>query len=149
MPENVEEMARVAAHTSIPIATGERLVTKYEFARLLEKQAAQIIQFDVAQCGGITEAKKIATMAEAHYAVIAPHMYCSPVAAAAASHVCTCSPNFMIQEANQGALFPKLAKDPPVIKNGYITPPVGPGLGIELVDEVVQDRLVGGSTLSS
>ena len=66
MPENIEEMARVAAHTNIPIATGERLVTKYEFARVLEKQAAQILQLDVGQCGGITEAKKIAGMAEAH-----------------------------------------------------------------------------------
>ena len=89
MPENVEEMARVAAHTSIPIATGERLVTKYEFARVLEQQAAQIIQLDVGQCGGITEAKKIAGMAEAHYAVIAPHMYCGPVAAAAAIQIDT------------------------------------------------------------
>ena len=82
-PENVGEMARVAAHTSIPIASGERLVTKYEFAELLEKQAAQIIQLDVGQCGGILESKKIAGMAEAHYAMIAPHMYVGPVAAAA------------------------------------------------------------------
>ena len=75
-PENIDEMARVAAHTSIPIATGERLVTKFEFAELLRKQAAQIIQLDVGQCGGILESKKIAGIAEAHYAMIAPHMYC-------------------------------------------------------------------------
>ena len=78
-PENIDEMARVAAHTSIPIATGERLVTKYEFAKVLEKQAAQIIQLDVGQCGGILESKKIASIAETHYAMIAPHMYCGPM----------------------------------------------------------------------
>ncbi|HJN51596.1 MAG: mandelate racemase/muconate lactonizing enzyme family protein [Pseudomonadales bacterium] len=142
MPENMDEMARVAAHTSIPIATGERLVTKYEFAQLLEKQAAQILQLDVGQCGGITESKKIASMAEAHYAVIAPHMYCGPVAAAAAIQIDTCSPNFLIQEANQGPLHKKIFKDPLVFENGYIIPPTGPGLGIEFDEEVLRAHLV-------
>ena len=140
--ENVEEMARVAAHTSIPIATGERLVTKYEFANLLEKQAAQIIQLDVGQCGGILEAKKIASIAETHYAMIAPHMACGPIAAAAAIQVDTCSPNFLIQEANQGPLHRTIFKEPLVFENGYITPPTGPGLGIELDESVLKDRVV-------
>ena len=140
--ENVEEMARVAAHTSIPIATGERLVTKYEFSNLLEKQAAQIIQLDVGQCGGIMEAKKIASIAEAHYAVIAPHMACGPVAAAAAIQVDTCSPNFMIQEANQGPLHKTIFKEPLVFENGFITPPTGPGLGVEFDEDVIKDRIV-------
>ncbi len=77
-------MARVAAHTSIPIASGERLVTKYEFSQLIEKGAASIIQIDVGQAGGILEAKKVAAIAEAHYAMIAPHTYCGPIAEAAA-----------------------------------------------------------------
>ena len=141
-PENVDEMARVAAHTSIPIATGERLVTKYEFSNLLEKQAAQIIQLDVGQCGGIMEAKKIASIAEAHYAVIAPHMACGPVAAAAAIQVDTCSPNFMIQEANQGPLHKTIFKEPLVFENGFITPPTGPGLGVEFDEDVIRDRIV-------
>ncbi len=140
--ENIDEMARVAAHTSIPIATGERLVTKYEFSNLLEKQAAQIIQLDVGQCGGILEAKKIAGIAEAHYAVIAPHMACGPVAAAAAIQVYTCSPNFMIQEANQGPLHHTIFKEPLVFEKGYITPPSGPGLGIELDPDVIKKRMV-------
>ena len=140
--ENVEEMARVAAHTSIPIATGERLVTKYEFANLLEKQAAQIIQLDVGQCGGILEAKKIASIAETHYAMIAPHMACGPIAAAAAIQVDTCSPNFLIQEANQGPLHRTIFEEPLVFENGYITPPTGPGLGIELDESVLKDRVV-------
>ena len=141
-PENVEEMARVAAHTSIPIATGERLVTKYEFSNLLEKRAAQIIQLDVGQCGGIMEAKKIASIAEAHYAMIAPHMACGPIAAAAAIQVDTCSPNFLIQEANQGPLHHVIFEEPLVFENGFITPPTGPGLGITLDQDVIKSRLV-------
>ena len=141
-PENMDEMARVAAHTSIPIASGERLVTKYEFAQLLEKKAAQIIQLDVGQCGGILEAKKIASIAETHYAVIAPHMACGPIAAAAAIQVDTCSPNFLIQEANQGPLHKTIFKEPLVFENGYIIPPTGPGLGVEFDEEVLKQHLI-------
>ena len=141
-PENIDEMARVAAHTNIPIATGERLVTKYEFSNLLEKKAAQIIQLDVGQCGGITEAKKIAGIAEAHYAMIAPHMYCGPIAAASAIQIDTCSPNFLIQEANQGPLHKTIFKEPLVLENGSITPPTGPGLGVELDEDVLKAHLI-------
>lgn len=141
-PENIDEMARVAAHTSIPIATGERLVTKYEFSNVLEKQAAQIIQVDVGQCGGITEAKKIAAIAEAHYAMIAPHMYCGPIAAASAIQIDTCSPNFLIQEANQGPLHKTIFKEPLVLENGFIIPPTGPGLGVEFDEAVLKQHLV-------
>ena len=142
-PENVDEMARVAAHTSIPIATGERLVSKYEFSEVLEKQAAQIIQLDVGQCGGIMEAKKIAGIAEAHYAMIAPHMACGPIAALAAIQLDTCSPNFVVQEANQGPLHKIIFKEPIVFENGFIIPPTGPGLGIELDMDVLKNRIVG------
>jgi galactonate dehydratase len=141
-PENINEMARVAAHTSIPIATGERLLTKYEFAELLNKQAAQIIQLDVGHCGGILESKKIAGMAEAHYAMIAPHMYCGPVAAAAAVQLATCSPNFLVQEYNGAALHAELLKEPLHFEKGYITPPTGPGLGVELDESVVAKHLI-------
>ena len=141
-PENVDEMARVAAHTSIPIASGERLVTLYEFSELLAKQAAQIIQLDVGQCGGILEAKKIAAIAEAHYAMIAPHMYVGPVAAAAAVQVDTCSPNFLIQEYNGGSLHQDLFVEPIRFENGFIEPPTTPGLGIELNEEIVKRQTV-------
>lgn len=140
-PENVDEMARVAAQTSIPIASGERLVTKYEFSELLRKQAAQIIQADLGQCGGILEAKKIAGIAEAHYAMIAPHMYCGPVAMAAALQLDACSPNFLIQEFNTNALHSQILREPIVLERGFLTPPAGPGLGIELDPAVVQRHL--------
>lgn len=141
-PENVDEMARVAAHTTIPIASGERLATLYEFSELLEKQAAQIVQLDVGQCGGILESKKIAGIAEAHYAMIAPHMYVGPVAAAAAVQVDACSPNFLIQEYNGGSLHEALFKEPIRFANGFIELPTAPGLGLELDDAVVQKHRV-------
>jgi galactonate dehydratase len=137
-PEKIEEMARVAAQTSIPIAAGERLATKYEFANLLEKQAAGIIQLDVGQCGGILEAKKIAAIAEAHHALIAPHMYVGPVAAAAAVQLDTCSPNFMLQEYNVGPLHSEIFVEPITVKDGYITPPTGPGLGLVLEEAALK-----------
>ena len=117
-------------------------MTKYEFAQLLEKKAAQIIQLDVGQCGGITESKKIAAIAEAHYAVIAPHMYCGPVASAAAIQIDTCSPNFLIQEANQGPLHRTIFKEPLILENGYIVPPSGPGLGVEFDRNVLKRHQV-------
>jgi galactonate dehydratase len=139
-PENVDEMARVAAHTSIPIATGERLLTKYEFVKVLAKQAAQIIQLDVGHCGGILESKKIAGMAEAHYAMVAPHMYCGPVAAAAAIQLATCSPNFLIQEYNATPFHDALVVEPLCFENGYITPPSKAGLGVELDMDMVREH---------
>jgi galactonate dehydratase len=140
-PENVDEMARVAAHTNIPIATGERLVTKYEFAEVLKKQAAQIIQLDVGQCGGILESKKIAAMSEAHYAMIAPHMFCGPVAAAAAVQLDVCCPNFLVQEYNSTSLHSEILKEPLLFEKGFITPPIAPGLGVELNEAVVRRQL--------
>lgn len=137
-PENVEEMARVAAQTTIPIATGERLATKYEFAEVLQKQAASIIQFDVGQCGGILESKKIAAMSEAHYAMVAPHMYCGPVAFAAAVQLDTCCQNFMIQEYNTTPLHGDILIEPLRLVDGFIMPPTGPGLGIELNEKVAK-----------
>ena len=137
-PENMEEMARVARATTIPVATGERLSTKYEFARLLELQAAAILQPALGRCGGILEAKKIAGMAEAHYAQIAPHLYCGPVEAAANIQIGTCSPNFLIQESIEtfGGFHAEILKKPIQWQDGYIIPPTDPGLGVELDEEV-------------
>jgi 2-dehydro-3-deoxyphosphogalactonate aldolase len=137
-PENIGEMARVARSTSIPIATGERLTTKYEFAPLLEKQAAAILQPALGRVGGILEAKKIAGMAEAYYAQMAPHLYCGPIEAAANIQLATCSPNFLIQESIEtfGGFHAEILKEPIQWQDGYIIPPKTPGLGVEL-DEAV------------
>ncbi len=137
-PENAVEMARVAAATSIPIATGERLATKYEFAALLHHQAASILQPALGRVGGILEAKKIAGMAEAHYAQLAPHLYCGPIEGAANVQLATCSPNFLIQESIEtwGGFHAEILKEPMRWEDGYIIPPTAPGLGVEL-DEAV------------
>ena len=139
-PENRDEMARVARHTSIPIATGERLATKYEFRELLDKGAASILQFALGRVGGILEAKKIAGMAEAYYAQIAPHLYAGPVEAMANIQIDTCSPNFLIQESIRrwDGFHADLLVKTIQWEEGYIIPPTEPGLGIELNMEVVE-----------
>jgi len=98
-PERPEMMAQVAAATNIPIATGERLTTKYEFVRVLEQGAANIIQMNLGRVGGILEAKKVAALAESFYAHIAPHLYCGPLVGAANIRVSATCPNFLILES--------------------------------------------------
>ena len=137
-PERPEEMARVARQTTIPIATGERLTTKYEFARVLELQAASILQPALGRVGGILEAKKIAAMAEASYAQIAPHLYCGPVEAAANIQLAACSPNFLILESIESfdGFHNDLLLSPITWQDGYVIPSTAPGLGIELNEEL-------------
>jgi len=138
-PENVDEMARVAEATSIPIATGERLSTKYEFAEVLQKQAAAILQPALGCVGGILEAKKIAGMAEAYYAQIAPWLASGPIAGAASIQLDVCSPNFLIQEGigTWGGIHAEILKEPIRWERGYVIPPTSPGLGVELDEEAV------------
>ena len=148
-PENANEMARVARQTSIPIATGERLTTKYEFQRVLETQAASILQMALGRVGGILEAKKIAGMAEAHYAQIAPHLYCGPIEGAANIQISTCSPNFLILESIQtwSGFHSEILKKPIQWEEGYVIPSSEPGLGIELNEDVARQNPYEGSEL--
>jgi galactonate dehydratase len=138
-PGQEAAMAEVARATSIPISTGERLCTKYEFQRVLELGAASILQPDIGRVGGILETKKIASMAEAYYAQIAPHVYCGPVVAAASIQVGACSPNFLIQESilDYGGFHGEILKTPLTFDDGYLIPSREPGLGVELNLEVV------------
>jgi galactonate dehydratase len=143
LPENVDTMVEVARSTSIPIATGERLFTKWGFREVLEKQAARILQPDLCHCGGIFEARKIAAMAEVYYAAIAPHNPLGPISLAAGLQLDACIPNFLCQE--QVSLGEGYLKDSFELKDGYIDVPTKPGLGIELDDAAVQDKLYDGS----
>ena len=149
-PENRKEMGRVAHATTIPIASGERLTTKYEFADLLQHQAAAILQPALGRVGGILEAKKIAGMAEAHYVQIAPHLYCGPIEAAANIQIATCSPNFLIQESIEtfGGFYAELLKKPIQWEDGYIIPPTEPGLGVELNEDVMLEHAYTGTQFS-
>jgi galactonate dehydratase len=148
-PENVDELAQVARSTRIPIATGERLTTKYEFREVLEKQAASILQMALGRVGGILEAKKIAGMAEAHYAQIAPHLYCGPIEGAANIQIDICSPNFLIQESIEswGGFHSQILKEPIRWEEGFILPPTKPGLGVELNEEVAAAHPYAGKKL--
>ncbi len=148
-PEMPEEMALVARATSIPIATGERLTTKYEFARVLELRAASIIQFALGRVGGIMEAKKICALAEVHYAQIAPHLYCGPVEGAANIQVAASIPNFLILESIEtwGGFHAKLLKKPIRWEEGYVIPSKEPGLGIELDEKVAAAHPYKGNAL--
>jgi galactonate dehydratase len=138
-PDAPEEMAKVARATSIPIATGERLATKYDFARLLRAGAAAILQMNLGRVGGILEAKKIAALAEVDHVQLAPHLYCGPVVGAANIQLATCSPNFLILEGIerwQGFHAQVLVK-PIRWEAGYVIPPTEPGLGVELNEAVL------------
>lgn len=148
-PESPEEMARVARGTRIPVATGERLTTKYEFARVLETGAASILQMALGRVGGLLEAKKIAGMAEAHYAQIAPHLYCGPVEGAVNIQLATCIPNFLILEGIEtwGGFHADVLKTPIRWENGYVIPPTEPGLGIELDEELIAAHPYDGDRL--
>ena len=148
-PENPAEMARVARQTSIPIATGERLTTKYEFARVLEHQAASILQMALGRVGGLLEAKKIAGLAETYYAQIAPHLYCGPIEGAANIQISTCTPNFLILESIRtwGGFHAELLKKPIQWQDGYVIPPTDPGLGVELNEAVAEAHPYEGTHL--
>ncbi|NNE74164.1 MAG: mandelate racemase/muconate lactonizing enzyme family protein [Acidimicrobiales bacterium] len=137
-PDNVPEMAKVAHQTTIPIATGERLCTKAEFARVLEAKAASILQLNLGRAGGILEGKKIASIAEAFGAQIAPHLYNGPITGAANIQLATCSPNFLILEGirDWGGFHADVLTTPITWEDGYVIPPTAPGLGVEL-DEAV------------
>jgi galactonate dehydratase len=133
-PDAPEEMALVARATRIPIAAGERLTTKYDFARVLRAQAAAILQMNLGRCGGILEAKKIAALAEVQHVQLAPHLYCGPVVGAANIQLATCSPNFLILEGIERwqGIHADLLLKPIRWEAGYVIPPTEPGLGIEL-----------------
>jgi L-alanine-DL-glutamate epimerase-like enolase superfamily enzyme len=137
-PENCHEMARVAAGTSIPVATGERLCTRHEFARVLEAGAAAILQMNLGRVGGLLEAKKIASMAETRYAQIAPHLYCGPIVGAANIQLATCSPNFLVLEGIErwDGFHAEILEKPVNFEDGYVIPSRVPGLGVSL-DETV------------
>lgn len=141
-PENRDEMARVARATTIPVASGERLSTKFEFRELLEKQAAAILQMALGRVGGILEARKIAGMAEAYYAQIAPHLYCGPIEAAANIQVDTCSPNFLVQESigRFDGFHADILEKPIQWEDGYINPPTEPGLGVVLNEQCAREH---------
>jgi 2-dehydro-3-deoxyphosphogalactonate aldolase len=131
------------------VATGERLTTKYDFARLLNAGAAAILQMNLGRVGGLLEAKKIAGMAEVYHAQIAPHLYCGPIVGAANIQIATCSPNFLILESIEswGGFHSEILKTPIQFEEGHVIPPTEPGLGVELNEEVARANPYTGTML--
>jgi galactonate dehydratase len=132
--QNVDVLADLARKTHIPIATGERIFTKWGFREILEKRAATILQPDVCYAGGITELRLIAGMAEAYYVPIAPHNPQGPCSLAASCQIAAAIPNFLIQERGTSS-HANLLKTPFQVENGYLPLPQGPGLGIEIDED--------------
>jgi len=137
--QNHDIMAEIARGTHLPIATGERVFTKWGFREVLEKRAATILQPDLCHAGGITECRLIAGMAEAYYADIAPHNPLGPISLAAGVQLAASIPNFLCQE--QVSLGEGYIKKPFTVRNGYLDLPTGPGLGIELDENALADKI--------
>ena len=148
-PDDLAGMARVASRTSVPIAAGERLTTKVEFARLLEAGAVSIVQPNLGRAGGILEGKKIAAIAESHNAQLAPHLYCGPIVGAANIQLATCSPNLLLLEGirDWGGFHAELLETPVEWERGYVIPPTAPGLGVTLNEEVARAHPYEGDVL--
>ena len=141
LPDNFDAMAYVAHHINIPIATGERLHTIFEFEHLLARGAVQYVRPDVCMAGGITHTKKIAAAAEAHHAGVVPHNPLSPLSTAACVQLDACIPNFSIQEYPLGEDKPpknEIVKHPLKVEKGFLLVPDTPGIGVELNDEALE-----------
>lgn len=148
LPENVDAMVSIARGTTVPIAAGERLFGKWQYRELIEKQAVSIIQPDICHVGGIFEARKLASMIETYYGSIAPHNPLGPISLAACLQLDACVPNFLVQEhpgnPDKSDLGVGYIKESFEIKNGYIEVPKKPGLGVELDENALADKIYDG-----
>ncbi len=146
-PDNIEDMARVARGVRIPIATGERMTTKAEFGAVLRAGAAEILQPALGRAGGIWEMKKVAAMAEAFNVQMAPHLYAGPIEWAANLHLAASIPNILMCETIETDFHDRLIKGAIRVEEGYITPPSGPGLGIEVDEDLARAHPFAGDGL--
>lgn len=152
LPENNEALREIARHVAIPIATGERMFSRWDYKKLLSDGYVDIIQPDLSHAGGITECKKIFSMAEAYDVAVAPHCPLGPIALAACLQVDACSYNAFIQEQslgihyNQGSDLLDYLSDPSVFRyeDGYVAIPGGPGLGININEDKVKEMAARG-----
>jgi galactonate dehydratase len=138
--ENVAALKQVSDHVPYPIATGERLLTRWGFREIFEKQAVSLIQPDTSHVGGITELKKVANMAEVYYMHILPHCAIGPVAFTASMHVDAVVPNFLAQEQIDQGLGAGLLVEPWQVVEGHIELPTRPGLGFEIDARALQEE---------
>jgi galactonate dehydratase len=140
--ENVDALKLVSDHVTFPIATGERLLTRWGFREVLEKHAAALLQPDGSHAGGISELKKIANMAEVYYVHMMPHCAIGPVALSACLQVDAAVPNFLIQEQIDQGLGEGMLVRPLVVQGGHIELPTRPGLGIEIDEQFLKEQCI-------
>jgi galactonate dehydratase len=139
-PDNIAALAKASEKINLPVATGERLHNKFEYRELINLQAADILQPDITQTGGFLETKKIAAMGDMCYMTVAPHNVGGPVSTAAALHLAACTTNFKIQEHFNDfseAWVKEAASGCPEVIDGYFSLPDGPGLGMELNEDLI------------
>ncbi|MDE4144880.1 MAG: mandelate racemase/muconate lactonizing enzyme family protein [Pseudophaeobacter sp. bin_em_oilr2.035] len=146
-PDNIEDMARVARQVRIPVATGERLTTKAEFGAVLRAGAAEILQPALGRAGGIWEMKKVAAIAEAFNAQMAPHLYAGPVEWAANIHLAASIPNILMAETIETPFHDALIKGAIRVEEGFIRSPEAPGLGIEVDEDLARANPFTGDDL--
>ncbi|MFK7938752.1 MAG: mandelate racemase/muconate lactonizing enzyme family protein [Roseovarius sp.] len=146
-PDNLAEMAKIAAATSIPVSTGERLCTKAEFAPVLRAGAATILQPALGRAGGIWEMKKVAAMAEVYNAQMAPHLYAGPVEWAANVHLAASIPNILMCETIETPFHDALIKGTLQVDQGFLVPPEAPGLGIDVDEDLARAHPYTGTGL--
>ena len=146
-PDNLDEFAKVAQAVNIPLATGERLTTKTEFAAILKTGAATILQPALGRAGGIWEAKKISAIAEVFNAQIAPHLYAGPVEWAANIHLAASIPNILMAETIETDFHNQLIKGSICVERGFISVPKGPGLGIDVDEDLARAHPFNGDNL--
>ena len=143
LPDSIDQMALIARHIHIPIATGERIHTIFEFEELLSRDAVQFVRPDVCLAGGISHCKKIAALAEARHVGVVPHNPLSPVSTAACVQLDACIPNFAIQEyphsmSEEAPRGNQLVKKPLGLEKGCLIVPDEPGIGVELDDSALE-----------
>ena len=135
---NPQSYAALAQETSVPICMSETMATRFEYREYFESKALDVVMFDLTWCGGISEAKKIADMADTYFIPIVPHTGGGPVLWLSSIHVATSATNFAIMESVYPFYthsWPYFIKNVPVPVNGYVTPPEEPGLGLEFREE--------------
>ncbi len=148
-PENVDTMREITQATSTPICAGENLYLRHGFRDLIEKQAVDIIMPDIPKCGGLSECRKIANMAEIYYMPFAPHNVASPIGTMASAHVCATIPNFLVLEFHwfHRDYWSTITTDKRnIIQNGRITLTDRPGIGLDLDEEVARAHQYPGTT---
>jgi galactonate dehydratase len=147
--ENIKALREVKMHTSTPICSGENLYLRHGFRDLLEQQAVDIIMPDIPKCGGLSECRKIANMAELYYIPFAPHNVSSPIGTLASAHVCATVPNFLVLEfhwLHRDYWTTIIQEKTDIIKDGYIHLDDRPGIGVELDEEVGRQYQFEGTT---